>query len=886
MAAHAATSGASPEDAAPAKPFAPTPGGSASRAAGAANPDDIVKASDAVAATATAETAPATAAAKSAAAKAEPPVATGGSVPKAAVKPATAAAKAAAGQPLAAPSPKTGAPAKTHESATDPAAPVSNGKAAALVTGSGAAKAGAKASAAATGATGAPKAAAKAVSPTSAAAVMVEGLKPVSAIERQAAIGSVLATGPGAVAEPPAKAKAKAKAGGAAKAGKAGADAGAGYPKSTAAVPKVAATMPAKVPAPPATVLDIVTGTPQPVLESTVNAVSQQGPGATAGAAIGPAKAYAKLGAPAIASIGGVASAGGKPLEVPKAGPAAVAVGRAVAAGASEAIKVEKGKARAPIGKKFQIVFVTGEVAPYSKTGGLGEAMDGLPVALAALGHRVMVISPRYDQYEDAWDTSFWSSVTMAGKEESVHFFHAYKQKVDYVFADHACFLERVDAKSGSKLYGPEWGKDFADNQARYAYFCKAACLAIKDLPLGGAVYGDKVMVVANDWHTALVPMFIDAERQANASEWKHTKTAFLCHNAVFQGRFVYEEGIAEVLGVPQQYVDSITFNMPLKVGKYNEKVKCFNTMAAGLRYSDRVLTVSPSYAKECTIDPEKGVELEELFALGRCTGILNGVKEGVSPSDKNFVTKTKMNCGPFTLENFATAKAQLKAIYRQESGLPETDAPMLCFIGRLDAQKGYDLLLEALVEVLEDTDIQVVIVGAGRADLVQQTKAVEAKFPSKLFYAGWMGPERYAMLAGCDYTLLPSRWEPCGLVQMEAMRLGTLPIVAPTGGLKDTVEDGVNGLWTDCEMTVEADLDDESSASIAKALRRAAELHVGAPEKEEKMKRAAMAAASEFTWSNAALQYEALFEELGVQNLIAECKDSTVTLEDDKQVC
>merc|ERR1719375_1831441 len=101
------------------------------------------------------------------------------------------------------------------------------------------------------------------------------------------------------------------------------------------------------------------------------------------------------------------------------------------------------------ITKKYQIVLVTAELGPYSKTGGLGEAMDGLSVALAALGHRVMVVTPRYDQYEDAWDTSFWSTVKMGGKDESVHFFHAYKQKVDQVFVDHPCFLANVWGKTG-----------------------------------------------------------------------------------------------------------------------------------------------------------------------------------------------------------------------------------------------------------------------------------------------------------------------------------------------------------------------------------------------------------------------------------------------------
>merc|ERR1719277_1634018 len=225
---------------------------------------------------------------------------------------------------------------------------------------------------------------------------------------------------------------------------------------------------------------------------------------------------------------------------------------------------------------------------------------------------------------------------------------------------------------------------------------------------------------------------------------------------------------------------------------------------------------------------------------MAKVTGILNGVKEGVSPGNKNFVAKTKMMCGTFTAATASAAKAQLKAAYRQESGLPESKGPLLCFVGRLDAQKGYDLLLESLIEVLEDTEIQVVVVGAGRADLVQQTKALEKKFPKKFYYAGWMGPERYALLGGCEYTLLPSRWEPCGLVQMEAMRLGTLPIVAPTGGLKDTVEDGVNGLWTDAEMTVEAEVDKASVDSIAKALRRAAKLHLE-PAKVSEMRKAAM---------------------------------------------
>ena len=247
--------------------------------------------------------------------------------------------------------------------------------------------------------------------PTSAAAVMEEGKKPITAAERLAGTGSSLAKGVGAKAEPQAKPKAKAK---------------------MSAIPSRPLPRDTLGAAPEA-VLNMVSGKPVPA--------AQAGTSAYATSTVGPARAYAKSAAGAVSG------------EVPKAGPPAVAMGRALAAG-RPAMQMVNGKPVTTITKKYQLVFVTGEVAPFSKTGGLGEAMDGLPIALAALGHRCMVISPRYDQYAEAWDTGYWGPVTMGGKQESVHFFHTYKQKVDYVFVDHPTFLERVNGMTGSKLYG------------------------------------------------------------------------------------------------------------------------------------------------------------------------------------------------------------------------------------------------------------------------------------------------------------------------------------------------------------------------------------------------------------------------------------------------
>ena len=150
----------------------------------------------------------------------------------------------------------------------------------------------------------------------------------------------------------------------------------------------------------------------------------------------------------------------------------------------------------------MKIVFISTEVAPWSKTGGLGDVVGSLPVELAKRGHKVMTIAPRYDQYKGAWDTSV--RVDALGKQ--VGYFHEHKKGVDRVFVDHPLFLAKVWGKTGSKLYGKTNGADYADNQERFAMFCQAALQAPMVLPFG---YGEDVCFVANDWHSGLVPVMI-----------------------------------------------------------------------------------------------------------------------------------------------------------------------------------------------------------------------------------------------------------------------------------------------------------------------------------------------------------------------------------------
>jgi granule-bound starch synthase len=551
-------------------------------------------------------------------------------------------------------------------------------------------------------------------------------------------------------------------------------------------------------------------------------------------------------------------------------------------------VKNELGKFTTEIGKKYQIVFVTSEVAPWSKTGGLGEAMDGLPVALAALGHRVMTIAPRYDQYAEAWDTAYSGEVPMGSSTAPVRAFHAYQAKVDRVFVDHDCFLAKVEGKSGSMLYGPEWGKDFADNQWRFIYFAKAVLKIIQELPLGGYPYGGQTIVVVNDWHCALVPVYLSQMQKEFPEKWGNTKTALLIHNAVFQGRFDRddpEEPQLEVYGLPESVMRTFTFNMPIKVGRTEPKVKrCINWMGSAAQYVDKILTVSPTYAWELINLPEMGCELDEIFLAKGVTGIVNGVKEIVSPMNATFCKKCEIP-KTFTAKDVDEKKAELKAMLQKLYGLPVSAGTPLCiFVGRMDLQKGYDYLLAALPAILDKVDLQLIVIGTGRADLVASTRALVKKKPKNIYLAGWCGAERYAMVAGADYNLMPSRWEPCGLSQMESMRFGTLPVVSQTGGLVDTVQDFVTGIHMRGSVSVEKELDPSSVELMAQALERCVDVYAD-KDLISKMRKAAMTAGVELTWSNSALQYEAVFEELGVTNVLPKCSDSTVTLEHDKLV-
>merc|ERR1712032_14141 len=345
------------------------------------------------------------------------------------------------------------------------------------------------------------------------------------------------------------------------------------------------------------------------------------------------------------------------------------------------------------------------------------------------------------------------------------------------------------------------------------------------------------------------------------------------------------EEPQLEVYGLPESVMRTFTFNMPIKVGRTEPKVKrCINWMGSAAQYVDKILTVSPTYAWELINLPEMGCELDEIFLAKGVTGIVNGVKEIVSPMNATFCKKCEIP-KTFTAKDVDEKKAELKAMLQKLYGLPVSAGTPLCiFVGRMDLQKGYDYLLAALPAILDKVDLQLIVIGTGRADLVASTRALVKKKPKNIYLAGWCGPERYAIVAGADYNLMPSRWEPCGLAQMESMRFGTLPVVGQTGGLVDTVQDMVTGLHMNGSVSPESDLDPVSVELMAQALEKCVKVYADTAA-TSKMRKAAMAAADDFTWTNAALQYEALFEQVGAINVLPLCMDKTVTLAADNAV-
>lgn len=411
--------------------------------------------------------------------------------------------------------------------------------------------------------------------------------------------------------------------------------------------------------------------------------------------------------------------------------------------------------------KKMQIVFASAECAPFVKTGGLGDVAGSLPAALVRAGAEVIVMVPKYATIKDEY------------KAQMEHFSDFY---VSLGWRNEYCGLEKLEHDGvtymfidNERYFARDYPYGFFDDGERFAFFSKAITESLQHLPAGF----ECDILHCNDWQTALAPVFL-REFYQGLPLYDRVKTVFSIHNVAFQGQFS-DTVIEDILGVA---------HIPAAASQLRCDACSVNYMLGALRYADAITTVSPTYANEIQT-PEfgeglDGVLRERSYAL---QGILNGIDvAGFDPAtDKRIAAN-------YTVED-RSGKAVCKAKLQEELGLEvRDDRPLMVMVTRLTRQKGMDLVMYALDRILSG-GVQVAVLGTGDRDYEDGLRYFQDKYPGTMAARIEFDPAlSQRMYAAADMFLMPSKFEPCGLSQIIAMRYGTLPIVRETGGLKDTV--------------------------------------------------------------------------------------------------
>ena len=411
---------------------------------------------------------------------------------------------------------------------------------------------------------------------------------------------------------------------------------------------------------------------------------------------------------------------------------------------------------------RLNIVFAASEAVPFAKTGGLADVVSGLAAALVRLGHEVTVVMPYYRRFVDASGASVQPlhqavSIWMDGTERVAPLHETHAGAVRFILVEQDDFYDREG------LYGPPGGA-WEDNLPRFLFFNRVAFEAMRSMPRPVDI------LHCHDWQTGLMPLLL-------ATQYRHhpnlasTRSVFTIHNLAYQGVFP-AEWIAR-LGLPPHafHMDGYEF--------YGQ----INCMKAGIAACDALTTVSPTYAREI-LTPEYGCGLQGFLVrhAGKLTGILNGLDESWNPATD---TAIAARYAPGRM----AGKAKCREALRTELGLaPEGHAPLLVMVSRLVEQKGVDLLLDCAPAWLA-RGWQLAVLGSGEPVWESMLSRLATARPKQMFFfRGFNEPLARRFYAGGDIFLMPSRFEPCGLSQLIAMRYGTVPVVRATGGLADTV--------------------------------------------------------------------------------------------------
>ncbi len=411
----------------------------------------------------------------------------------------------------------------------------------------------------------------------------------------------------------------------------------------------------------------------------------------------------------------------------------------------------------------MKVLFAASEAYPFAMSGGLADVAGALPKALRKRLVGCRIVMPLYSSIPEELrrEMTFIKSITVSvsWRRQYCGIFEAHRDGVIYYFIDNLYYFKR------DSMYG-----DY-DDAERFAFFSRAVLDILPHIDFKPDI------IHCNDWQTALVPVYLDAYYRDN-DFYRNIKTVFTVHNIQYQGKYGYEI-LGDVLGIPKEKESVLDYD------------GCVNYMKGAFVTSDRITTVSPTYAREI-MDSYYSHGLDPILRSmsGKLTGIVNGIDYDVYSPDKD-----GMIYAPFSIDNMS-GKAVNKRELQRELGLPEhPDTAVIGIVSRLVNHKGFDLI-KCVFEELAASKVQIVVLGSGEWEYENFFREMAKKYPDKVaFRSGFIPRLAHCIYAGADIFLMPSKSEPCGLAQMVALRYGTIPVVRQTGGLNDTIVDSGDGI-------------------------------------------------------------------------------------------
>lgn len=475
----------------------------------------------------------------------------------------------------------------------------------------------------------------------------------------------------------------------------------------------------------------------------------------------------------------------------------------------------------------MRIVMAASEMTPYAKTGGLGDVLGALPFALGQRGHQVSVFIPFHRGIRpESRDRLLEFQLRMGGQMVTFALLRIVRRDGVTVYA-----IQKDEYFDRAYLYGPT-DQEYADNAERFVFFNQAVLHCIRALGL------DPQIVHTHDWHTALIPLHLRLARGTLFPA--HTRTVFTIHNLAYQGRFPAHQFRFANLPGHLFAIEGIEF--------YGQ----MNLMKGGILFADAVTTVSQRYAREIQT-PEFGHDLDGV--LRSRDGTIHGIVNGVDYSIWNPATDPQI-ARPYKAGSLTGKNACRKALLAEFHLRPSDKGPILGIISRFTHQKGLDLVLGAMAALLQ-TGARLVILGSGELAYEEGFRGWAARHPQQVaLRLGFDDALAHRIYAGSDFFLMPSRYEPCGLGQLYAMRYGSIPVVRATGGLDDTVQewDAVMGRGNGFKFS------EPLSHALLAAFRHGLRAH-RQPAMLRALRRNAMTA--DFSWDQSAARYEKLYQSL-----------------------